>query len=56
MSIGSSLKHTLGIIEGILIPGASESTTNLDAYDPGGDRQALWRGGGKPLMRRGNTR
>ena len=29
MSIGSTLKHALGIVEGILIPGASAHTTNL---------------------------
>lgn len=29
MSIGSTLKHVLGIVAGILIPGASTSTTDL---------------------------
>lgn len=29
MSIGSTLKHVLGFIAGILIPGASTTTTNL---------------------------
>lgn len=29
MSIGSTLKHVLGFVAGILIPGASEKTTNL---------------------------
>ena len=29
MSVGSTLKHVLGIVAGILIPGASADTTNL---------------------------